>query len=57
MRDLQIEGLEGFKSFVIKMLIQMARDFGSPSVVISDESTAVVKDALPAAKRRKKSVA
>ncbi len=36
--DFLADNLSGFKDFIVKFMIHMARDFASPSIDISDES-------------------
>lgn len=36
--------LSGFKSFIVKFMIHMARDFASPSLNISDQSPSLLRD-------------
>ncbi len=59
MRSIGAEGMDSFKPFVKKFVVQMSRDFATPSMVISDESTATkpAKESAPPAKRRRKSAA
>ncbi|KAA0724978.1 E3 ubiquitin-protein ligase rnf213-beta [Triplophysa tibetana] len=37
--DFLADNLSGFKDFIVKFMIHMARDFSSPSIDISDQST------------------
>ncbi|XP_030630710.1 E3 ubiquitin-protein ligase rnf213-beta [Chanos chanos] len=43
--DFLADQLRGFKDFIVKFMILMARDFASPSMDISDQSPALIREA------------
>ncbi|XP_072523911.1 E3 ubiquitin-protein ligase rnf213-beta [Salminus brasiliensis] len=45
--DFFAQSLHGFKSFIVKFMIHMARDFASPSLDISDQSPSLLPEGEP----------